>query len=224
MHAEPESYLVEALAKADGKMNSVDDIQVPADVPLLIQRAFLDGETCVRIRRAMDLGTDDAAEIVADHIERHETVRRARSIEIESEILELVETRLEEVRTAVERTVKQSLGEREGTGFLRYQPGGFYRRHRDRGRVDGWPAAARRLITVVIFLNGGFPGDRRREFAGGELCLYPDLAAEVRIRPETGLLIAFPAGLLHEVQPVSHGTRDTVIDWFYEASGVEPPL
>jgi predicted 2-oxoglutarate/Fe(II)-dependent dioxygenase YbiX len=74
----------------------------------------------------------------------------------------------------------------------------------------------------VVFLNGGVPADRQPEFAGGELCLYPEGAAEVQISPETGLLVAFPSDVLHEVRPVVGGTRDTVIDWFYEAPGVEP--
>jgi SM-20-related protein len=197
-------------------MSSVTDVRGPGDVPLLIQHAFLDAKTCERIRSAMDRGTDDAAEVVANHIERHDTVRRARSMEIDPEILALVESDLEGVREAVERTIRESVGAREGAGFLRYQPGGFYRRHCDRGRVAGWPAAAHRLVTVVIFLNGGSGIDGRREFTGGELCLYPDGSREVQISPETGLLVAFRADIPHEVRPVAGGIRDAVVDWFYE--------
>ena len=186
------------------------------DPPLLIEPAFFDAQTCLHIRYAMDRGVDAAAEVIANQITRRETVRRARSIDIEDTIRELVETRIDRVRTAIERTLGQPLGEREGTGFLRYHPGGFYRPHRDRGEVAGWPDAARRLATVVIFLNGGTPTSPRRDFDGGDLYLYPDGSSPLRISPETGLLVAFPAECLHEVGPVTGGTRDAAVDWFYD--------
>jgi predicted 2-oxoglutarate/Fe(II)-dependent dioxygenase YbiX len=169
----------------------------------------------------MDHGTDDAAEIVADEIVRQEAVRRARSIEVDGRVLDLVEGRLDAARPVIERALGVPLGLREGAGFLRYQAGGFYRPHRDRGRVAGWTDAARRLVTVVVFLNGsGIDGD---EFDGGHLCIYPEDAAAVQISPQTGLLVAFPSRLLHEVLPVlpverdgGAGTRDTIVDWFYD--------
>src|SRR5829696_2610865 len=84
------------------------------NVPLLIQPAFLDGPTCDRIRKAMDRGLDDAAEIVGDEIAAREAVRRARSIEIDPSLLDFVERQLEAVRPAIERTIRRPLGEREG--------------------------------------------------------------------------------------------------------------
>jgi predicted 2-oxoglutarate/Fe(II)-dependent dioxygenase YbiX len=197
-------------------MNGVNTFEPRSDFPLLIEPAFFDGQTCQRIRYAMDGGVDDPAEIISDQITRRETVRRARSVDIESPLLELVETRIDGIRTAVERTLGQPLGEREGAGFLRYRPGGFYRPHRDRGDVAGWPAAARRVATVVIFLNGGTATSVGRDFAGGDLYLYPDAAPPIRISPETGLLVAFPAACLHEVGPITGGIRDVAVDWFYD--------
>jgi predicted 2-oxoglutarate/Fe(II)-dependent dioxygenase YbiX len=49
------------------------------------------------------------------------------------------------------------------------------------------------------------------------LCLYPDsTGTTVDIAPEAGLLVAFPAEVLHEVLPVLGGTRDAAVDWFYD--------
>ena len=197
-------------------MNGVNSFATTPHLPLLIEPAFFDGQTCERIRYAMDRGVADAAEVIADQITRRDTVRRARSIDIEGHLLDVVESRIDGIRTAIERTFGQPLGEREGTGFLRYHPGGFYRPHRDRGELAGWPAAARRLATVVVFLNGGPATSPRRDFEGGELYLYPDGAPALRIAPETGLLVAFPANCLHEVGPITAGTRDAAIDWFYD--------
>ena len=100
----------------------------------------------------------------------------------------------------------ETLAEREGAGFLRYGPGGFYGPHRDRGIVPSWPGAERRSIAVVIFLNDGF--------GGGVLRLFGDAGAR-DIVPREGTLAAFPAATLHEVASVIDGTRDTVVDWFY---------
>jgi predicted 2-oxoglutarate/Fe(II)-dependent dioxygenase YbiX len=198
-------------------MHSMNNLPGTKGLPLLIRPGFLDPHTCSRIRRGMDSGFSEAAEIVGGGITRRETVRRAQSIEIDPPILAVVERRLEAVRPTLERTMNQPLGEREGTGFLRYPPGGLYRTHRDRGAVAGWPAAARRLVTVVIFLNGGTDNSGPRDFEGGELCLYPN-ARPVLISPVTGLLVAFPADFLHEVRPVVSGWRDSAIDWFYEST------
>jgi predicted 2-oxoglutarate/Fe(II)-dependent dioxygenase YbiX len=200
-------------------MNNVNELSATAGVPLLLEPGFLDDDTCRQIRAAMDRGADGAAEVVGDAIARRETIRRARSVEIEAHVLGLIEDRIETIRTALERTFGRRLGDREGMGFLRYHTGGFYRPHRDRGEVAGWPAAARRSLAVVMFLNGGGKTSGTDSFEGGTLCLYPEGGRPpVEVHPATGLLAAFPADLLHEVRPVRAGTRDTAVDWFYDGT------
>jgi len=180
-------------------------------------RRFLDRDACARVRRAMDRGIDDPADIVGREIATHDQVRRTRSVEIEAAVQEWFEARLDAIKTDLEAALEIPLGSREGTGFLRYPVGGFYRTHRDRGEVAGWPAAARRAVSVVVFLNGsrtpGDPGD----FEGGQLVLYPGgPASSIQVGPETGLLVAFPSTSLHEVLPVGAGIRDAAADWFYD--------
>jgi predicted 2-oxoglutarate/Fe(II)-dependent dioxygenase YbiX len=175
--------------------------------PLLLP-AFLDPATCRRIRAAMDRGERDAAEIAGDEIAEQATVRRAFTIEIEPALLAEVEGRIEDARVPIERWCGDRLGGREGTGLLRYEAGGFYLPHRDRGNVSGWPGAASRAVAVVVFLNAGFEG--------GALTLHPERDAPIRIEPAEGLLVAFPADMLHEVWPVAHGVRDAAVDWFYD--------
>jgi predicted 2-oxoglutarate/Fe(II)-dependent dioxygenase YbiX len=158
----------------------------------------------------MDLGSSDAAEILGDAhgggrvggIGREDEVRRAESIEIDPGVLDQVERRLDQQRDLVGAFYGLTLTGREGAGFLRYPDGGFYRPHRDRGRSAAWPGAARRQVTVVVFLNAS-------EFTGGLLRV-----ADVDVPPETGLLVAFPSATRHEVTLVRGGTRDTVVDWF----------
>jgi len=184
---------------------------------LLIEPAFLSPHDCVRMRRAMDRGTDDPAEIAGEEIARRNTIRRTRSIEIDTSLREWFERRLDLIRPAVERALGRPLGDREGCGFLRYPSGGFYRTHRDRAPVAGWPDAARRAASVVVFLNRSDPDAATGDFAGGLLCLHPGARGKpVEIRPEPGLLVAFPSEMLHEVLPVRSGVRDAAVDWFYD--------
>ena len=109
-----------------------------------------------------------------------------------------------------------SLGEREGAGFIRYPAGGFYRAHRDRGNDPQWQPAARRAAAIVLFLNASRASGAGGDFDGGILRLHlPDGAVDVV--PVPGLLIAFPADALHEVTEVRDGTRDAIVDWYYDA-------
>ena len=150
----------------------------------------------------MDDGIADAAEVIDGEIEQQGDVRRAASIEVDAHTLAVVERRLDEVRASVGAFFGISVTGREGAGFLRYGPGGFYRPHFDRAEVAAWPGAARRRITAVVFLNSG-------DFAGGVLRV-----GDQPIVPETGMLAAFPADTVHEVTPVRDGVRDTIVDWY----------
>ena len=176
--------------------------------------AFLDGFTCRRIQRAMDAGITEPAEILERGIERDDDVRRASSVEIGARLTDDVERRLDALRDTIGAYFGLELTGREGASFLRYDEGGFYKPHRDRGDLPEWPGAARRQVAVAVFLNSSRAVDRRGDFSGG--ALEVDTGGEpIRVEPVRGLLVAFPADLLHEVLTVTEGTRDTIVDWYY---------
>ena len=160
----------------------------------------------------MDDGAVEAAEILDEAITLDEEVRRVAVIEVPASALEEVEQRLDAARDEVGRFFGLTLTSREGPNFLRYHKGGFYVPHVDRAVSESWPDAARRQIALVLFLNSSAPTPGAGEFSGGELCL---IEARVDVVPREGLLVAFDAGMLHEVAPVAEGTRDVVVDWFY---------
>jgi predicted 2-oxoglutarate/Fe(II)-dependent dioxygenase YbiX len=163
----------------------------------------------------MDQGTPDPAEILEDRVEHQDHVRRTLSVEVSSMTLKWVERDLEAARQQLTETSGMTLGVREGPGFLRYLPGGFYRPHRDKGDLPSWPGAASRQLAVVVFLNSSRDAGIREGFAGGVLRLYPEDSDPIDIVPVEGLLVAFPATLLHEVTRVGDAVRDAVVDWFY---------
>ncbi|MSO46419.1 MAG: 2OG-Fe(II) oxygenase [Acidobacteria bacterium] len=188
--------------------------------PIFMDRDFLDAAACRHLRAAMDLGTAEPAEVFGRDITLDLDARRASSIEIDPAAIADVETRLDSARAAIAAFHRLSLATREGPSFLRYQPGGFYRCHRDRAVDSGWPEAALRLISLVLFLNSSRSRPAAGEFSGGALMIYPEPADTVRVAPlevvpRRGCLVAFHAALLHEVLPVRAGTRDVIVDWYY---------
>ncbi len=95
--------------------------------------------------------------------------------------------------------------------LLVYEPGGHYKAHFDAVAKwkcpDGniiWKKSIDRDISTVLFLND--------EFEGGDF-VFPEL--RIRVRPEPGLLIAFPSSqhYLHKVEPVISGTRIAMVNW-----------
>ena len=176
---------------------------------VFIDDQFFDRDTCERVRAAMDAGRSDAAEVLTDGIIADAAVRRTASIEVDAETLMMVERALDTALPSLAAWAGVPLAQREGAGFLRYPPGGFYRSHCDRADIDDWPDAAHRRITIVVFLND--------DFSGGVLRLMPDAEPPRDITPRGGRLVAFDAETLHEVLPVVGGTRDTVVDWFLDS-------
>lgn len=163
----------------------------------------------------MDEGAADPAEILEDAIEHQDHVRRTLSVDVSAPVLKEVERSLEAARERLSMLSGMTLGVREGTGFLRYLPAGFYRPHRDKGDVLSWPGAARRQLAVVVFLNSARDAGDPEGFAGGVLRLFPEDGDPLDIVPIEGMLVAFPATLLHEVTRVGDAVRDAVVDWFY---------
>jgi predicted 2-oxoglutarate/Fe(II)-dependent dioxygenase YbiX len=163
----------------------------------------------------MDLGAAAPAELLEDVIEHQEHVRRTLSLEVDAATLAGVEQALESARARLAELSGLTLGVREGCGFLRYLPGGFYRPHQDKGDVPSWPGAARRQLSIVVFLTSARDAGDPDGFTGGVLRLYPSSGDPIDIVPVEGLLVAFPATTLHEVTRVGDAVRDAMVDWFY---------
>ncbi len=179
--------------------------------PFIIER-FLDTATCGRFRRIMDEGDTEPAEILEDTIALDVEVRRVATVDITPAAITAIGRRLDAVRGQIGGHFGLTLTAREGVSFLRYVAGDFYLPHVDRAAADVWPDAARRQVAVVVFLNASVPNPGPGQFAGGELSL---IDARVDVVPREGMLVAFDAGMLHEVARVRAGTRDVIVDWYY---------
>jgi SM-20-related protein len=175
----------------------------------------LDAPACRRVQAAMDAGTPEEAEVLADGFEVQDDVRRAGQIDVAESVLAMVDAALDAQRLSIASFYGLALESREGAGFMRYETGGFYRPHVDRAHVPSWPLTEKRQITVVLFLESSRDAEPSGGFRGGILRLFPDEDDPIDIVPKAGTLVAFPAAMLHEVTRVTEGRRDTIVDWFY---------
>lgn len=90
----------------------------------------------------------------------------------------------------------------EGLQFTRYyEPDGFYGAH-----VDKIVNNVVRKLSISIQLN------ESTEFDGGNLLLYTQ-SKPIKPEMKQGKLVAFPSYVLHEVTPVTRGTRYSLVAW-----------
>jgi predicted 2-oxoglutarate/Fe(II)-dependent dioxygenase YbiX len=189
-------------------------------VKFIVVEHAMDDATCRQVQAAMDAGVREPTEIIEDTMALVEEVRRAAHIEVPSAIFDVIDAHLDAQHDAISRFFGCELAGREGVNLLRYDPGGFYKAHVDRAELEAWPPAARRAVTVVLFLESSRDADPSGGFNGGALRLFPDSGlTAVEIVPKRGMIVAFPADTVHEVAPVIDGHRDTVVDWFRDRSG-----
>ena len=88
------------------------------------------------------------------------------------------------------------------THLTHYPPGTRYARHIDRHKKN--PS---RLLSAVIYLSSWSKGD------GGELIIYDENLAPVKVAPEAGTIVVFDSDLEHEVA-LTHKDRWSVTSWF----------
>jgi len=93
-------------------------------------------------------------------------------------------------------------GLNEGFQFTNYEaPSGKYGKHVDRG-IN---MSVRKLSISIQLTNP-------EEYEGGELYLYDNDKGTLMDKTQ-GTLILFPSYVLHEVMPVTKGTRNSLVTW-----------
>jgi SM-20-related protein len=104
--------------------------------------------------------------------------------------------------------------------FTRYDVGDFYKVHRDVTDDAGAPDMIRsRKLALTMFLNQQGDEPDEADYCGGSLTFYgllddPDWqAVGIPLDSEAGMLVAFRPNVMHEVTPVTHGTRYAITTW-----------
>jgi SM-20-related protein len=101
--------------------------------------------------------------------------------------------------------------------FLRYQPGDFFVAHQDGNTPLVYDDSRFRRISAVIFLSAQSEVPSQNTYGGGDFVFHgpysgPDI--RIPIAPSPGTLICFRAETTHEVLPVTHGERFSIVSWF----------
>lgn len=188
---------------------------------LFVARGFFDPDLCTNIRRELHsaherLGTIGKERTIDPRI------RSARWRKACPETRLLVNSRLEELRPILARHFSLALSGLEHVQFLCYSTGDFYRAHQDVSDEKDAPTVMRdRKVSVVVFLNATAEQATPSAYGGGSLTFYgliPDSrwqSVGFGLEGEAGLLVAFRSDLVHEVTPVTHGERYTLVSWYY---------
>jgi predicted 2-oxoglutarate/Fe(II)-dependent dioxygenase YbiX len=147
-----------------------------------------------------------------------ESRRRTRRVLVPDAAQRLIEERLLAIVPEVRQHFGVAIGRMQLPQFLRYRRGDFFRAHQDSSRSPEIAAhVRRRRVSAVVFLNRQTRFPEAEAFCGGDLKLYradDDPDPGLHVLAEDGLLLAFPSGMFHEVRPVTHGERYTVVTWF----------
>jgi predicted 2-oxoglutarate/Fe(II)-dependent dioxygenase YbiX len=128
-----------------------------------------------------------------------------------------VRLQLRERKTEIEEHFGITLSECEEPQFLRYQQGDFFVAHQDGNTPLIFDHTRHRRVSVVIFLNSQSTEPHPDTYGGGELVFhgrYDDPDFRLPAAPEPGTLVAFPAETTHEVVPLTHGERYTIVSWY----------
>ena len=189
---------------------------------LFVRKNFLELELCARCCREMDEAAPTQARIFGpdDTGIIDETIRRVTEVDVPAATVALVEARLLALLPELERHFDVTLTGCQPLQFLTYREGDFYTVHNDND-TDTPGTVGERKVSLVLFLNGQAQQPADGAYCGGSLTFY-NLIDDPRwqtygfpLTSEAGLLVAFRSDIAHQVLPVTHGTRYTIVCWLF---------
>ena len=149
-----------------------------------------------------------------------ESSRRSLRLTPAPETAQLVVNKLLDCMGRIASHFDVELGECEDPQFLRYKKGDFFVAHQDGNtgllRLD----TERRRVSTVILLGRetDSPEPGPNVYCGGSLVFTnlkaPPEMAKFRMVADPGTLIAFRSETTHEVTPVTHGERLSIVSWY----------
>ena len=190
---------------------------------LFVVRDFFDDATCSRLRAAVRAGEETRATVYDGSEARKlapETRRTVRA-HVAADVLTFVTDRINAARPAIAEHFGTTLTACQEPTFLVYRAGDFFAAHADAGDDPDEPPGIRaRKVSVVIFLSGESARADEQSYTGGSLVFYDLLTSSqlgsrgLPLIGEPGLLVAFRPELVHRVNAVGSGERQTIVTWF----------
>jgi SM-20-related protein len=194
-----------------------------ARLGIFVQHEFLDDVSCASLRKIIGTAQANKAVVVKDkayHVD--EKQRRTTLANVSDDVALALLEKLAAALPSIEAHYGTRLSGCSSPEFLLYREGDYFRPHSDRSEDSRLPREVRsRKISAVIFLNNQSERPSAGAYGGGYLTFFNLLeeptwqACRFKLSGESGLLVAFPSETVHEVTPVTHGERFTIVSWFY---------
>lgn len=184
---------------------------------LFIVKDFLAPDICREIVAEMEVAQGDAAAVygrtTSGSVDRG--IRQTLRLRPADEIVNLIKTRLLAQQPAVEEHFHVKVTECEEPQFLRYGVGDFFVAHQDGNTGLLQLDTELRRVSLVIFLSRESESVQPDSYCGGSL-VFSEWRSDRKYhqRGETGMLVAFRSETTHEVTPVTHGNRYSIVSWF----------
>jgi SM-20-related protein len=188
-------------------------------IDLLAMDDFLDDAARGALLDELDRASGDAAMVSGGAMGSavESLVRRTTKVAVSPETRAEIKRRLMERKGVLEAHFGVELGGCEEPQFLRYREGDFFVAHQDGNTPLIHDDTRHRKISAVAFLSPRSEDPAPGAYGGGSLVFhgrYPDIDLRVPAPADPGTLVAFRAETTHEVTPVTHGVRYTLVTWF----------
>jgi SM-20-related protein len=190
---------------------------------LLLVRNFFDAKMCDQIIAEARSAWGGPATIYTEGSANpvNESLRKTTRLMLSDETTALVKRRLLEHKAAVEQHFGISLNDCEDPQFLKYGVGDFFVAHQD-GNTEQlqYDHLRVRRVSVVVFLSRQSVQPAPGTYGGGSLVFFDPYVDPRRkemglhLHGETGMFVAFPSETTHEVTPVTHGERYSIVCWY----------
>jgi predicted 2-oxoglutarate/Fe(II)-dependent dioxygenase YbiX len=183
---------------------------------------FLSHEVCDKLRSAVASAEWKPATVAERSQDSYdERYRKTKQHTIDNGSKNEIHSRLSSIRPQLETHFKVALTRCQSPVVLSYSVGDFFRAHVDGGDDPDLPETIRgRKVSAVVFINRDAE-EGPDTFSGGALVFYGLFPGDPRLKTtgfplqaEEGLLIAFSSRMMHEVQPVTRGTRYSIVTWY----------
>ena len=188
---------------------------------LFVVKQFLEPQVCQEIVAEMRASQADAATVygltTSGAVEQN--VRQTLRSRPSPTTVDFVTQRFLACKPTLETHFAVALAECEDPQFLRYREGDFFVAHQDGNtgllRLD----SESRLVSLVLFLSRESDLADDGAHCGGSL-IFTNLRAgpgdreKFHLPGEPGMLVAFRSETTHEVTPVTHGERYSIVSWF----------
>jgi SM-20-related protein len=179
----------------------------------------LEATTLERIRQEMGAAEGDPAMVLGATPQSSVTssARKAMRVSVSEATCGAVRRLLDDLRPRIESHFGRPLDGFEEPPVLRYGPGDYFVAHQDGNTPLVHDDSRFRKVSVVIFLSASCQAPMPGTFCGGSLVLHEPVGRAEPPRalaPAPGTLVAFPSETTHEVLPITHGERLSIVSWF----------